>query len=383
MDSNTYYSDRNLASVLIAPHAALSLIATLFVCLRLYVSKYVTKTKWSTEEYTAISALVASHALLIGEGVAVHFGYGENITKVLEEYDGGLTNFLKAVVAVEVSYGFACPLSKIAVLAMYYRVFSTSPLIRYSTYIMASLMAGWGIAVVIVSIFTCNPVRGYWDHSVPSKCIDSNKFYIGITIPNIIFDFVTVALPIREVWRLQMGRDKKWALTSIFLMGGSVVFASIARLVLYLIFKTSENITQTLLYGNLASSSEICLAIIAACMPPCAPLLKRVLAKITTVISTSKSKRDEGTNLTDDRNRLATLVTIGQKPSRGKNITTIHEDGSFERLDDSGSLQGSTDGLYDNGACEADHKQGKWSKIHVRHDVAVEHTTEDIPMRNL
>ncbi|KAJ4006311.1 hypothetical protein NW752_010960 [Fusarium irregulare] len=173
-----------------------------------------------------------SHALLTGEGVAVHFGYGENITKVLEEYDGGLTNFLKvgydispvksylshtheqAVVAVEVSYGFASPLSKMAVLAMYYRVFSTSRLIRYSTYTMASLMAGWGIAVVIVSI------HGYWDHSIPSKCIDSNEFYIRITIPNIIFDVVTVALPIREVWRLQMGRDKKWALTSIFLMGG-------------------------------------------------------------------------------------------------------------------------------------------------------------------
>lgn len=71
-----------------------------------------------------------------------------------------------------------------------------------------------------ITVFTCTPVRGYWDHSVPSKCIDSNKFYIGITIPNIIFDLITVALPIREVWRLQMARDKKWALTSIFLMGG-------------------------------------------------------------------------------------------------------------------------------------------------------------------
>ncbi|CAG7558996.1 unnamed protein product [Fusarium equiseti] len=161
-----------------------------------------------------------------------------------------------------------------------------------------------------------------------------------------------------------------------------VVFASMARLVLYLIFKTWENITQTLLYGDLASSREIFLAIIAACMPPYA-VLKRVLTKMTTVISTSKTKQDEGSNVTDGSDRLATLVTIGQKTSRGKNITTIHGDRSFERLDDSGSLQGSTDGLYDNGAGDADHKQGKWSKIHVRHEVAVEHTTDNIPMRNL
>lgn len=161
------------------------------------------------------------------------------------------------------------------------------------------------------------------------------------------------------------------------------MFASIARLVLYLIFKTSENITQTLLYGNLASSSEICLAIIAACMPPCSPLLKLVLMKITTIISTSKSKQDQGSNVTDDRNRLATLVTIGQNPSRGKNITAIHGDGSFERLDDSESFQGSTDGLYGNGAGLAHRKQSKWSKIHM-HEVAVETTTtQDIPVRNL
>ncbi|KAM0502199.1 hypothetical protein ACHAP8_003735 [Fusarium lateritium] len=348
---------------------------------------------------------VASHALLISEGFAVHYGYGENITKVQEEFDGGLTNFFKSVLAVEISYGFACPLSKIAVLAMYYRIFITSTLIRYSTYMLASMMASWGVAVILVSIFTCNPVEGYWDHSIPSKCIDSNKFYIGITIPNIIFDLVTVALPIREIWRLQMGRDKKWALTSIFLMGGryvlkyrldvhllmslssSVVLASVARLVLYLIFKTSENITQTLLYGNLASSSEICLAIIAACMPPCAPLLKRILIKMTTAMSTSKSKQEGESNNTDDKNRLATLVTIGQKSSRGKNTTTVHGGsefhGSFERLDDSGSLQGSTDGLYVNDSGETDDKSGKWSKIDVRREVAVESTVEDIPMRTL
>ena len=165
--------------------------------------------------------------------------------------------------------------------------------------------------------------------------------------------------------------------------GFSVVFASVGRLILYLIFKTSENITQTLLYGNLASSSEIYLAIIAACMPPGAPLLKRVLTKMSTVISTSKSKQDEGSNITDDRNRLSTLVTIGQKPSCGKNMITIHEYGSFERLDDSGSLQGSTDVLYDDGADDANHKQGKWFNIYVRHEEAVEHTTESIPMRDL
>lgn len=65
MDSNTSYSDRNLASILIAPHPAISLIATPFVCLHPFVSKYVTETKLSTEEYTAIAAPEAFHRHVI------------------------------------------------------------------------------------------------------------------------------------------------------------------------------------------------------------------------------------------------------------------------------------------------------------------------------
>lgn len=115
----------------------------------------------------------------------------------------------------------------------------------------------------------------------------------------------------------------------------------------------------------------------------CAPLLKRVLTKIIPVISTSNSKQDEGSNSTDDRNRLSTLVTKGQKPSRGENITTIHGHSSCERLNDSGSLQGSIYGVNNNSADEADHKQGKWSNIYVRHEVASEHITASVSMRNL
>ena len=75
----------------------------------------------------------------------------------------------------------------------------------------------------MVIVFSCRPIAGYWDKTIPAKCIDSNRFYVGITIPNIIFDILTVALPVREVWNLQMNRDKKWAVTTIFLLGDRYV----------------------------------------------------------------------------------------------------------------------------------------------------------------
>ncbi|KAJ4129014.1 hypothetical protein NW768_007543 [Fusarium equiseti] len=381
MDHASFYSEDNIAAVMMVPHCVLSFITTAFVCMRLYTSSFITRSKWTIDEYTSIAALTANHLILVAEGVAIHFGYGNNIIKVGRDYPNGVSNFLKCVIGLETTYCLAAPLSKLAVLAMYYRIFSQSRFMRYGTWCLVTLIASWGFACELVCIFSCRPVQGYWDKTIPSKCIDSNRFYVGITIPNIIFDILTVALPVREVWNLQMNRDKKWAVTTIFLLGGSVVLASIARLVLFLIFQTSANITQTLIWGNLASTTEICLAIIGACLPPCAPLLKRMLG---TVIGSSKRDASSGNNT---RSKFFAIQTIGQLPTRGKNTTiieTVNEmNGSFERLDDSRSLQGSTDGLYgdgQDGVRRKDIKPGKWSQIHVRREVAVESNSEDIHM---
>ncbi|SPJ78789.1 related to L-fucose permease [Fusarium torulosum] len=380
MDNASYFSETSIGGVLIIPHAVLSFVATVFVVLRMWTSRYITNTASSVDEWVSIAALVANHLFLISEGVSVHFGYGENIIKVMNEY-GGVHDFLRSFVACEILYGLSCPLSKMAVLAMYYRIFSASRLLRYCTWVMAAMMAGWGIAVCAVSIFACDPIRGFWDKSIPSKCIDQNKFFIGITLPNIFFDVATVVLPVREVWHLQLKREKKWAITSIFLLGGSVVVASIARLILFLIFKSSENVTQVILFGHLASSIEVCLAIIAACLPSCAPLLKRTLGKF---VSTAKSNSDQG-NASDTK--PSAIITIGQKSSRKTNNSSLRRDdndlqGSFERLDDSTSMQGSTDGLYLDGPGQVETKPGKWKQIHVVRDFRVQ-SNEDIPMRDL
>ncbi|KAG4291663.1 hypothetical protein FPRO06_12916 [Fusarium proliferatum] len=298
MENNTYFSETSIANILIIPHAVLSFVVTVFVGLRIWTSRYIAKTRAPIEEWVSVAALIANHLFLISEGIAVHFGYGENIIVVTNEY-GGVSHFL--------------------------------------------------------------------------------RFYIGITIPNILFDIGTVVLPIREVWHLQFKRDKKWAITTIFLLGGSVVLASIARLVLFLIYKDSQNPTQAILFGHLASSVEVCLAIIAACLPSCAPLLKRMIGSLITTV------RSSGQGNTED-SKKGTLVTIGHKHSRTAIISRTHRDndleGSFERLDDNGSLQGSTDDLYINGSQETDNKSGKWNRGSDIHGL-VRSDGEQIPMPNL
>ncbi|QPC74510.1 hypothetical protein HYE68_005262 [Fusarium pseudograminearum] len=410
MDNFSYFSNNNIAAVLIAPHAAFGFIATVFVVLRIYTARYITKHNWAFDEYISIVALIANHIMLISECISVSHGLGSNVTRVSNQY--GTANFLKvrlypailfqdydlmtqqqSILAIECAYGVACPLSKSAVLAMYYRIFKSSNIIRYSTYIIASMLAGWGIAVLLVSIFLCNPVDGRLEATITSKCINSRQYYVGITIPNIIFDIVTVVLPVREIWRLKMGRNEKRAITSIFLLGGLVVIASVARLVLFLIFlpgvpPTGNNISQTVIFPHAASAIETCLAIIGACLPPCGPLLKKMLKHAVAKVSSGSGNMD---NKEPDNN---SVVTIGKISNRGPGVSkkrTINdglEGGSFEQLDDNQSLQGSTDELCTG----MGHKKGSKSQIYVQREVRVEssedrgyrnYDAEGIPLRDL
>jgi hypothetical protein len=225
---------------------------------------------------------------------------------------------------------------------------------------------------------------------VPSKCIDSSKFYIGITVPNIIFDVMTVVLPIHEVWTLQMGRDKKLAITGVFLLGGrsvvvppqlsrrldnpnhpspnSVILASLARLVLFSIFRpgageSGNNISQTVVIPHSASAIETCLAIIGACLPPCAPLLRRFLGGV--IPGTKRSTGDEPKNL----NTLITIGKISNRTGGRKKGADDDLEGDFVRLEDAdGSAHGSTDDLYVNTRNDGYDKKGG---VHVKRDVRV------------
>jgi len=74
---------------------------------------------------------------------------------------------------------------------------------------------------VVTTIFQCDPVRGFWDHTVPAKCkVNVYAFFIGNAVPNIITDWALLILPIPYVWRLQKSRVQKIALCGIFLLGG-------------------------------------------------------------------------------------------------------------------------------------------------------------------
>ncbi|KAK1511698.1 hypothetical protein CTAM01_00628 [Colletotrichum tamarilloi] len=303
---------------------------------------------------------------------------------------------LACILAIDIIHCVACSAAKIAVLAMYYRLFSASKVLRCWVWGTTIAILLWLIAVIFVSTFSCLPVEYHWDKSLPGSCMGISK--IGILFPNILFDIIAMVLPINEIWRLQMRRTKKAALTGIFLIGGSVILISISRPLLFWIFRPvpgiAHNVSQTTIFPYTASAAEVCLDIIGACLPPCASLFRRFFGGVVSVVksghhySTSRGK-SSGKDSSTKRSSKVHALTIGKASNRKRAAAandTIDLEGSFERLGDGVSWQGSTDELY--GMDDLQHSKAnvidgkERDGICVRHDIQIDHggtvTEEDI-----
>ena len=109
---------------------------------------------------------------------------------------------------------------KISLLLLYRHLFVSKQLHLLINVVGAFIIA-WGIAFIGVSIFSCIPIRAFWDFQIraQSYCIDPQKFCVAMAVPNILTDILILCMPIRQVWKLQLDRRSKGVLTFIFLLG--------------------------------------------------------------------------------------------------------------------------------------------------------------------
>ena len=108
---------------------------------------------------------------------------------------------------------------KLAFLLLYVRVFPLRWL-RITSWIIGSFIVAWGIALEFLFIFQCTPINSLWDMSVKGHCIEQNILFLVQSVPTIVFDIIILALPVRLVWFLNIGRTSKLALLAVFTMGG-------------------------------------------------------------------------------------------------------------------------------------------------------------------
>ena len=110
--------------------------------------------------------------------------------------------------------------TKASLLLLYYRLFSPSRRFRLAVYVCSAVVFCQWFSIALVSTFQCRPIAAFWDKSIQgAECIDLLRFTIVSGVLNLSTDVMTLCLPIRMVWGLNMTTTQKITLTCIFLLG--------------------------------------------------------------------------------------------------------------------------------------------------------------------
>ena len=121
--------------------------------------------------------------------------------------------------AYQVLYTVTTFAVKIAVLLLYRRIFSTARFKKATNYVIAFNFACF-LSFFLVVILQCNPVQSAWLDPNDPSCIDRVPLFKAAGVLGVVTDFVVLMMPMLVVWKLNASRQRKVALTGMFLLGG-------------------------------------------------------------------------------------------------------------------------------------------------------------------
>ncbi|MDI1489698.1 MAG: hypothetical protein OHK93_000896 [Ramalina farinacea] len=286
---------------------ACAVLSALAVIARL-VSRRIMRTRPTVSDLLVIIALLCSWAI---SGLDVHAakqGLGKHIYVVTNVEDilkvilfrplphQSHSHYVKDVYADQILYSIALTATRVSILLFYHSIFPAKTFTRL-LWGIGALSVAWGLSVFFVAIFTCSPIRGFWQPMMqpPPHCINQQAFYDGLSVPNFLMDIAILALPVKEVWKLQMNTRTKMEVSGLFLLGGLFVFhpyhpsvLPATNLLLLMLFLPHSvvicSIVRLAFIANIDyvdftfwSAAETHLAVVSACLPTLRPLAQKLL----------------------------------------------------------------------------------------------------------
>ncbi|RLM00667.1 hypothetical protein CFD26_108692 [Aspergillus turcosus] len=277
--SSSLYDMTTRHSRILGVTTALLVLSTLTVILRLYTRFMIVRTPgWDD---ALIAAAVATnyvfYAWLI---VELHHHLGKKASEV-SEHDMRIQ--LKALWVSIPFYNLTLTLAKISMILLYMRLFAaTNKRFRILLIVFLVFLIIVGLWTLFSTFLICLPVRGFWDHSVPSTCRSFAVTWCLNAALQIVTDIVVVTTPIPTLARLRLPHRQKVAVILVFALGFFVCAMSIIRLVriIQLVSSESEDFSERNGPAAAWSSIEANIAIICACLPSLQPLLSRICPRL-------------------------------------------------------------------------------------------------------
>lgn len=201
----------------------LAALSSLLVALRFW-SRHISGLGVHWDDWLALLTLLVHHGL--GATILIAFisdGLGFSMLRLAMADPRASSGLQKLTFIGTVLYGAGSTSVRLSVIIFYFRIFPTNA-VRRGGYILVGICAAWFVAIEALNLATCTPIAYMWDQTIPGgHCITAPEGVIVLGALNVIIDAVTVALPIHEVLKLNLSREKKVIIFGIFLIGGMCV----------------------------------------------------------------------------------------------------------------------------------------------------------------
>ncbi|KAH8686414.1 hypothetical protein BGZ61DRAFT_454454 [Ilyonectria robusta] len=208
----------------------------------------------------------------------------------------------KWLVVAEILYAFNLGWTKLSLLLMYYRIFRV-PYFKKMAWIVGTFVMAWVVTITFLFVFICIPVEKLWYPHLPGHCINQVGTWIANAASTILTDFIILLLPLRPIWRLQLGKGEKFGLMVAFGLGFFVVFASAYRTSVLFTY-TATDPTYSLAPTVGWTAIEMSAGIVSANLPTMLPVL-RLFARYTGLQSLVGTVRGSASRSKADRSAFS------------------------------------------------------------------------------
>ncbi|KAI0145541.1 hypothetical protein GGR57DRAFT_479870 [Xylariaceae sp. FL1272] len=268
----------------------LSVICIIAVVLR-FIATRKSHRKPSLEDWLALLALVAFLENTITAMISNTVANGMNILVLLQTRPEEFVRLRQYTYASLFGFYFSQTFTKLSILALYYRIFSTSRAYARWIIFFAAVQTAWLVTFVFVQIYQCRPIRKFWLPLLPGYCTDEGTMIVIVEVPNSLLDFALVILSIIMIRPLQMTTATKWKLRSIFGLGA---IAGVIGFVKIGITYAGDPIYAFSILAIIANFQQAA-GLICCCAPVYKPILpsgtfwNQILSKIS--LSSSQSRK--------------------------------------------------------------------------------------------
>ncbi|KAI8623621.1 hypothetical protein F5Y19DRAFT_492473 [Xylariaceae sp. FL1651] len=222
-------------------------VSTIAVSIRVY-AKFICARRIKLEDCLVIVA----YGLFVGY-IYITYWLLDIIGFFVHQWDVRLKDFWTLLYIIHIGsslYAVTMLIMKASILKEWSRIFvpyGTRNAFWWTSHVVIVINVLFYGASVFLENLSCFPYQRIWDKTVPgSQCIDFKVTPLAGASINVILDLITLILPQRTIWSLQLSRKKKIGVSLVFAIGVLACAAATARIVYTVFYFRSDDTAYTL-----------------------------------------------------------------------------------------------------------------------------------------